>query len=292
MDHQRTRLQTDIVIHDVITIYYFEFGKHFVFRGETHDFWEMLYVDKGELEVWGDDRCYRIGQGALVFHKPNEFHKFRVQNDKAPNVIVLTFDCDSEAMKLFENAVIRLQDDERDLLAKIVKEAVSAFHFPFRYPLARREEKPVGAEQLIKLYLEMLLIHLLRRKDWNEPSARLTLPAKSKEYDALIGKAIELLNDSLDSHFTLERLSETLGVSKTLLKDVFKQHTGHSVMEHFALLKIDRAKLHIREGTYNFTEIAALLGFSSVHVFSKAFKRLVDMTPSEYAKSVRGRFKP
>jgi AraC-like DNA-binding protein len=82
-----------------------------------------------------------------------------------------------------------------------------------------------------------------------------------------------------------------LGVSKTVLKDVFKNNTGQTVMEFFSYLKMEQAKLLIREGTYNFTEISALLGFSTVHVFSKAFKRSVDMTPSEYAKSVKGRLK-
>lgn len=291
MSYHRTRLKPAIVINKIITIYYYEFGKHFVFRGESHDFWELLYVDKGELEVGADDRSYRIGQGDLVFHKPNEFHKFHAENGKAPNVIVLTFDCSSKAMRRFENTIIRLRDEERNLLAKIIKEAVAAFEFPFKHPLVRRADAPLGAEQMVKLHLEALLIHLLRRDDWHEEPTRLTSPAKEKEYDALTGKTIALLTESIGSSITLEELSDTLRVSKTLLKEVFKQNTGQTVMEYWANLKIERAKLLIREGTYNFTEISGLLGFSSVHVFSKAFKRALDMTPSEYAKSVKGRLR-
>jgi AraC-like DNA-binding protein len=273
----------------MITMYYYEFGKHFVFRGESHDFWELLYVDKGELEVWADDRCYRAGQGSLIFHKPNEFHKFHAENGIAPNVIVLTFDCRSKAMKRFENTVIKLRDDERNLLAKVIKEGVAAFEFPFSYPLHRRADAPIGAEQLVKLHLEMLLLHLLRRDDWHAETPRLTMPAKEKEYDALTTETIGMLGESIGTHVTLEQLSDKLNVSKTVLKDVFKHNTGQTVMEYFSYLKMEKAKLLIREATYNFTEISALLGFSSVHVFSKAFKRIVDMTPSEYAKSVRGR---
>ncbi|TNJ59280.1 helix-turn-helix domain-containing protein [Paenibacillus hemerocallicola] len=291
MSYQSTLLKPAIVIRKMFTIYYFEFGKHFVFRGESHDFWELLYVDKGELEVWADDRCYRMGQGTLIFHKPNEFHKFHAENDKAPNVIVLTFDCRSKAMKRFENAVIKLNDEERSLLAKIIKEGVAAFEFPFRHPLVRKADAPIGAEQMIKLNLEALLIQLLRREDWHAEPPRQTMPAKEKEYDALTTKTMGLLADSVGSRVTLEELSDKLGVSKTVLKDVFKNNTGQTVMEFFSYLKMEQAKLLIREGTYNFTEISALLGFSTVHVFSKAFKRSVDMTPSEYAKSVKGRLK-
>ncbi|MEF3306478.1 AraC family transcriptional regulator [Paenibacillus sp. GYB003] len=291
MQYERTRLTPVIVIDRMITIYYFEFGKHFVFQGEAHDFWELLYVDKGELEVWADDRCYRVDQGTLIFHKPNEFHKFHAENGKAPNLIVLTFDCDSEAMKRFEHQVIRLLDDERDLLAKLIQEAVAAFEFPFRFPLRRRADAPVGAEQMVKLHLESLLIRLLRRGDWEAKPARLTRPAKEKEYDRLTKQTIAMLSEAIDAHVTLEEIVESLGVSKTILKDVFKQNTGRTIMDYYSQMKIDRAKLLIREGTYNFTEIAERLGFSSVHVFSKSFKRIVDMTPTEYAKSVRGRFR-
>ena len=44
-------------------------------------------------------------------------------------------------------------------------------------------------------------------------------------------------------------------------------------MEYFGTLKIDAAKRMIREGTHNFTEIAALLGYNSIHYFSRHFKR-------------------
>lgn len=288
-DYQRTRLRAAIVIQNIFTMYYFEFGKHFVFRGESHNFWELLYIDKGELEVWGDDRCYRLGPGTLIFHKPNEFHKFHAENDKAPSVIVLTFDCRSRAMKRFEQAIIKLREEERDLLAKIIKEGAAAFEFPFSHPLVRKPEAPVGAEQMIKNHLEALLIGLLRRHDWDAEAPGPATPAKEKEYDALTKSAIRLLEQSLDSHVTLAQLSDALGVSRTVLKDAFKHSTGQTIMEYFAHLRIERAKLLIREGTFNFSEISALLGYSSVHVFSKAFKRALDMTPSAYAKSVKGR---
>ncbi|MDF2723188.1 MAG: transcriptional regulator, AraC family, partial [Paenibacillus sp.] len=189
MRYRRTTLTATLIIDNLITMHYFEFGKYFRFRGESHDFWELLYVDKGDVEVWGDDRCYRVGQGSIIFHKPNEFHKFHAQNGKAPNVIVLTFDCASEAMKRFENAVILLNDEERAQLAQIIEEGAGAFGFPFKYPLTLKENAPVGAVQMIKLRLEMLLIQLLRRNDWSgEP--RRTLPAKKEEYDELTRNAI------------------------------------------------------------------------------------------------------
>jgi YesN/AraC family two-component response regulator len=60
-----------------------------------------------------------------------------------------------------------------------------------------------------------------------------------------------------------------------------------SVMEYFTMLKIEEAKLLIREGDYNFTQISRILGYQSVHYFSRLFKKKTDMTLSEYASSVK-----
>ena len=58
-------------------------------------------------------------------------------------------------------------------------------------------------------------------------------------------------------------------------------------MQHFQRMKIDRAKLLIREKRLNFSEISEKLHFSSIHYFSRRFKAISGMTPSEYAQSVK-----
>lgn len=60
-------------------------------------------------------------------------------------------------------------------------------------------------------------------------------------------------------------------------------------MEYFRKLKIDKAKTMIREEEYNITQIANILGYNSIHYFSKQFKGITDMSPTEYARSVKAR---
>jgi len=50
MTYIETKLKREIVIDSIITIHYFEYMRDFVFRGESHDFWEFMYVDKGRAE--------------------------------------------------------------------------------------------------------------------------------------------------------------------------------------------------------------------------------------------------
>ena len=52
-------------------------------------------------------------------------------------------------------------------------------------------------------------------------------------------------------------------------------------------MKIEEAKRMIREGGCNMTEISDRLGYSSVHYFSRQFKKLAAMSPTAYESSIR-----
>jgi AraC-like DNA-binding protein/quercetin dioxygenase-like cupin family protein len=287
--YQRTHLKQTIIINKVITLHYFEYGKNFVFNGEQHDFWEFLYVDRGEIEVMADETRHVLKQGTIIFHKPNEFHSFYATKGKAPNLIVMTFDCHSTAMRRFANQVLHLEDEERNLLSQLVKEGENAFHFPFQHPLTRHMDAPIGSEQLIKCYLEIFLVRLLRKEGLNESSKPLSSAAKEKNVDETTRRIIRYLEERVDTYISLTEISNSLFLGKTQLKDTFKKNTGHTIMEYFAKMKIEQAKLLMREEALNFTEISQRLGFSSVHYFSKAFKKTTSMSPSEYARTVKAR---
>ena len=54
-------------------------------------------------------------------------------------------------------------------------------------------------------------------------------------------------------------------------------------------MKIEEAKKLMREGKYNFTQISDILGYTSIHYFSRQFKNVTDMTPSQYVLSVKSK---
>ena len=95
-------------VEKLITVFYMEFSKDFRFGGERHDFWEMVYIDKGEMICTADKREFVLKSGELVFHKPNEFHAIRSGENSAPNLSIITFECKSRAMKHFEGKIFPL----------------------------------------------------------------------------------------------------------------------------------------------------------------------------------------
>ena len=77
MTYIKTTLKREIAIDSIITIHYFEYMKDFVFHGESHDFWEFLYVDQGSVIVQAGENHFRMEAGDIIFHEPNEFHAVR-----------------------------------------------------------------------------------------------------------------------------------------------------------------------------------------------------------------------
>ena len=95
-------------VDKIITIFYMELSKNFYYDGEKHDFWEMVYIDKGEMICTADEKRFVLKSGEMTFHKPNEFHNLSGNSSTAPNVSIITFECKSRAMKHFEGKIFRL----------------------------------------------------------------------------------------------------------------------------------------------------------------------------------------
>lgn len=157
-------------IERIMTIFYMELSKNFHYDGEKHNFWEMVYIDKGEMLCTADKNRFILKSGEMTFHKPNEFHNLSGNNDVAPNIGIITFRCGSRAMKQFEGKIFRLNAEEKSLLSMLMAEGMSCFQLedarnPLQQKLKKIEPSPFGSSQMTKNLLEIFLIKLCRNTD-------------------------------------------------------------------------------------------------------------------------------
>ncbi len=291
MEFKPTRLKRVFTINEIFTVHYFEYEKDYSFKGETHDFWEFVYVDKGEIEIDMDKEKRILTQGHAAFHQPNEYHNLRANGVVAPNLVVITFSCKSPAIKFFKKRILPLSDIEKHFLATIVRESIHSFSSPlentFLKELTRREEALFGSEQILALSLEHLLISLYR--NYGGIRRNSTTLKRGMEQD-LLSNVLSFLQEHICEKLTFTQIAESLNVSPTTLKNLFKEKIGEGIMTHFAKMKIDIAKSMIREGGHNISQISTHLGFDTVHLFSRRFKQLTGMSPTEYGRSVKVEF--
>lgn len=279
----KTTPQSTVNIAKIVTIHYYEFDQSFVFDGEAHDFWEMVYVDRGRLLVRRDDEEVLLSQGEVIFHRPNEFHSIRAYRS-APQFFVISFSCASPAMLYFERYHTVLDKRLIPFIASIISEAEESFvipkNDPFLKKLTRKKEAAIGGEQLIKTYLEQLLILLIRNA--TKVGERAVFPSKESMEDHLVREAKRLIRAEIYGSLRVTDLCRTLGYSKSYLSRVFREQTGETIAAYAARKRIDEAKRLIREGNMNFSEISDRLAFDNPQYFSRSFKRLTGMTPTEF----------
>lgn len=297
MDYTGIFLDAEFEIGKIFSIHYFEYMNDFVFEGESHNFWEFVCVDKGEVKITAGEKQFLLKKGDIAFHEPNEWHSVEALGTKPPNLVVISFHCDSPAMDFFRKKILKTDEFERSLLANIIKETITFFDCrlddPYLKEITTKTPEMFASPQMVKLLLLHFLIHIRRRYMTNLPSPssagdKLSLTSSvSDNNKQTFDHILSYMEENICSPLTIEKICKDNLISKAKLQDIFNKHTEMGIIDYFSKLKIAKAKTLIRQRDMNFTEISNYLGFNSIHYFSRKFKKETGMSPSEYVSSIK-----
>ena len=278
-------------VKKLITIFYMELSKDFCNAGERHDFWEMVYIDKGEMLCTADKHRFVLKSGEVTFHKPGEFHSLSGDGRTAPNVSILTFACDSPAMKQFEGKIFRLSSEEKRTLSMLMTEGLACFRLedpsdPLLQTLQPLPDAPFGGSQMIRNLLEIFLISLCRHRDSLTKKSRRNVHIDGVEVSFEIRELLDVLQEGVYGRLTVGEIARKVGKSESTVKALFQRFQPGGIMRYYNELKIREAKRLIRENRHTLAQIAELLHYDSAQYFSKCFRDITNMTPSEYKRSI------
>ena len=283
-----TKLGAELEITHIVTLHDFKYTPDFLFTGESHDFWELAFIRSGSVGVMAGSNGYVLKSGEAIFHSPNEYHNIWANRDAA-EVVIISFMSDSPSMRFFEKRMLALSRDEISIIDKLLALGEETFSEPpnilYQKKLNIRPDAKRGNLQLLKLCLEELLIRMMQSSEIIDRQERKSGEAGSKN-DRLITEAIiKTLTEKIYGTTTLDEVCSGVLFSKSHLKALFKKNTGYSIMDYYTHLKVERAKILIKEGELSISDIAELLGYASIHYFSRVFKSKTGMSPTEYKKT-------
>lgn len=112
----------------------------------------------------------------------------------------------------------------------------------------------------------------------------LTHAGKQQPQNEKIHAAICFMQEHYSENIGLAEIAEAVGLSKEYLCQIFKKHTGSTLLEHLTETRIAEAKvLLLSHPQMTVGEIARLCGFDSPSYFCSVFKKSEHMTPRQFA---------
>ena len=288
--YYKHKLENLLVISKIVVIHYFEFDKNFKSHTESHDFWELVYAEKGDFIAVSGEEEIVLKEGEMLFHKPGIPHSHRADGKHSPNVFIICFECKNEAMRYFEDKHMTLDKSLLGFIFGIIEESKRTFDLPYPDPTLKKmklSDNPLpGGQQVIKNYLELLLISLMRSESEKDDSSAIFL--LGGQYDEIISNTvIEYMKEHIEENLTVDDVCKELHYNRSYVYRQFKKTTGTSLMSYFMKMKISRAKELLRAGDMTVSDISDRLSFDNPNYFSKVFKKTVGQTPSKYKKSRR-----
>lgn len=139
--------------------------------------------------------------------------------------------------------------------------------------------------ELMLCYLKELIIRVLQY-DFLDASPVASSPMQQKFENELLNEIIIFINDKIYESITIEDICVKFSISRSSLQTLFKNNLNVAPKQYISNLKLAKSKLLIKESIYTISEISSMLGFTSIHYFSRKFKQVFGITPSDYAKTI------
>ena len=257
-------------IKEILGYYYQVRNANYTFPGEQHDFWELTFIDNGALATSVDNDPYELGEMDLILYAPGQFHTQKTGHSQSCSYLTLLFDMDMKDSYLITNRVYHAHRDIHNALNEFIK--VSNHDMLYN-------------NELMLCYLKELIIKVMQY-DFLNSSPIASTPMQQRFENELLNEIVIYINDKIYEQLTIEELCHKFSISRSSLQTLFKNNLDVAPKQYISDLKLKKSKLLIKESMYTISEISNMLGFTSIHYFSRKFKQQFGITPTDYAKTL------
>ena len=245
----------------------YDWNKPFVFNGESHDFWEAVFVESGQVDVTEDENFYTLSEGNVIFHAPMEFHRIRSSEGSSPKVFVFSFKTSGELPATICAGVFTVNPLQKKLFDALRD---SVYDYVNKGSSATEGEI---ATSLLKLFIIEMAKTPLNKNT--------TSPHTALEYQRIIS----FMSKNILENLSLEDIASRTNISVSYMKILFKTYAGISPKSYYNLLRVQKATELLNKGD-SVTEVALTMNFSSANYFSAFFKRETGIPPSQQYRNM------
>lgn len=237
-----------------------------------HNHTELFYIVGGRGQFLIEDQIYPVSTSQLVIINPNVLHTEVSLNSQPLEYIVLGVD----------GIELAIRDSDNGQFCLLNPSESAEISSCLRNILREMELKNTGYEDVCQAFMEILIIRLMR-------NINLSVPAESNALTA--NRQCAAIRRYIDLHFkeplSLDQLAEESHMNKYYLSHSFKRQYGISPINYMINRRLEESKYLLAETDLSMSQIAQLLGFSSLSYFSQMFRKTQSVTPREYRMHTR-----
>ena len=242
----------------------------YFYNGESHDFWEAVFILKGKAGITAGETVYTLSEGQMIFHPPGEFHRLWNDGDEFLRIAIVCFGV--AAFPIDRHRIYAFDAPDRVFAA--VREIRKLFETDGIFIVGKREDTKESDAQKAVSALENLFLDLLDQQTDD------TENTKKDRFSELYSKAISIMKSNMDRRMSAEEISAECGVSVSTLQKLFCRYTGMGMMKYYEGVKMQYASTLLDNG-YLVKEVAFALGYKDQNYFSTAYKRYYGNSPAE-----------
>lgn len=233
---------------------------------------QLLYIAAGKAHFHFDGKEQIVTAGHMVLYRPKEPQKYEYYGEDQTEVYWVHFTGGNVTNILRSYG---LTDDKR------VFYCGSGLDYQnlFRTMINELQMCKENYAEMLEMYLRQIFI-MLQRYFIN---ASKTDNARVVEE---IDKATLYFNEHYSEDISIDEYAQNNHVSVSWFIRNFKHCTGSTPMQYILSKRIYNAEILLQDSTYNITEISEIVGYENPLYFSRIFKKVKGLSPSEYRKSI------
>ena len=151
-----------------------------------------------------------------------------------------------------------------------------------RFAISESRDARIGGQSVLGRLSELMFVDAVRRYLESLPTTQLNWLSGLR--DPHVGRALTILHGRPGHGWTIDLLAKEVAMSRSSFSERFTQFVGHPPMQYLANWRIQLAANQLITGTDSIAVIGNRVGYDSEAAFSRAFKKLVGVAPSEWRK--------
>ncbi|SJZ85722.1 helix-turn-helix transcriptional regulator [Anaerorhabdus furcosa] len=263
-------IQPKLMVSEICAYYYMVKSPGYKFYGESHRYFELTFVDSGELETNVEGTDYTLKNYDLLLYGPNQYHTQEITSNEPCSYLTIIFESNIQDYSSIINRVFHCPREYYQILDKFVKMTTS----PLPY-----------AKDLMISFIQELILHLLQY-DLEEHITKPSTPIHQHFENELLEEILAYINQKIYEPLPVDDICDHFSISRSSLQNLFKDNLKVAPKQYINEAKLAKSKVLIKKSENTISEISSMLGFNSIHYFSRKFTHRYNITPSEYAKKI------